>query len=171
MDIEGCSDVFFRTYVNDPKKEKLTDTHWRNSDGKASFNWRIIHELKSLEPDYILTIEGWDKDIIASNDLIGSFTLDIGPMFRDAYLTSRQQNLTQSYWNSYLKEELINNGCENAEDVIFDGDEEIEGTSKENYTRFWVPLRRYDTEKGEEIECGQVQCSLQILTEDLAEKN
>ena len=90
MDIEGCSDVFFRTYVNDPKKEKLTDTHWRNSDGKASFNWRIIHELKSLEPDYILTIEGWDKDIIASNDLIGSFTLDIGPMFRDAYLTSRQ---------------------------------------------------------------------------------
>ena len=52
MDVEGCSDVFFRTYVNDPSQDKTTDTHWRNSDGKASFNWRIIHKLKSLESDY-----------------------------------------------------------------------------------------------------------------------
>lgn len=48
MDLEGCSDVFVRTYFDDPNQEKLTDTHWRNSDGKASFNWRIVHKLKSL---------------------------------------------------------------------------------------------------------------------------
>jgi hypothetical protein len=48
MDVEGCSDVFFRTYFDDPNKDKTTDTHWRNSDGKASFNWRLIHEVKSL---------------------------------------------------------------------------------------------------------------------------
>lgn len=42
MDVEGCSDVFVRSYFDDPSKDKLTDTHWRNSDGKASFNWRTI---------------------------------------------------------------------------------------------------------------------------------
>ena len=103
MDIEGCSDVFFRTYFDDPNQDRTTDTHWRNSDGIASFNWRSIHEIKSLLPDYILNIEGWDKDIIASNDLIGSFKMDLGPMFSDAYLTGRQGVLTKAYWDSYFK--------------------------------------------------------------------
>lgn len=151
MDIEGCSDVFVKTYFNDPNKDKLTDTHWRNSDGKASFNWRIIHELKSLQPDYMLNIEAWDKDIIASNDLIGSFKIDIGPMFSDCYLTNRQTNLTKGYWDSYLKKKLLEDGDDYPNEVVFDGDEEVEGTAKDNWQRFWVPVKRYDAEKGEDV--------------------
>jgi len=30
-----------------------------------------------------------DKDIFASDDLIGEFSLDIWPLFEDAYLTDR----------------------------------------------------------------------------------
>ena len=171
MDIEGCSDVFVRTYVNDSNKDKTTDTHWRNSDGKASFNWRIIHELKSLQTDYILNIEAWDKDIIASNDLIGSFQIDIGPMFRDCYLTGRQTNLTKGYWDSYLKQKLLDDGNDYANDVVFDGDEEVEGTAKDNFQRFWVPVKRYDDEKKEDVYQGMIQCTLHIYPEDLAEKN
>jgi len=38
--------------------------------------------------------------------------------------------------------------------VKFDGDEEVENTSKDNYQRFWVPLKRYDEDKKEEVYQG-----------------
>ena len=147
MDVEGCSDVFVRTFFDNPNKDKKTDTHWRNSDGKASFNWRIIHELESLKEDYVLNVEVWDRDIICSNDLIGTFTLDIGPMFRDAYLTKRQHNLTKGYWDGYMKQKLIDENDENAKLVKFDGDEEVEGTKKDDWQRFWVPVTRQETDE------------------------
>jgi hypothetical protein len=99
----------------------------------------------------MLTIEAWDKDIIASNDLIGSFKIDIGPMFRDCYLTGRQTNLTKGYWDSYLKQRLLDDGDEYPNEVNFDGDEEREGTTKDNYERFWVPVKRYDEKEGKDI--------------------
>lgn len=133
MDVQGCSDVFIRTYFDDPNKDKLTDTHWRNSDGKASFNWRIKHDLKSLKDDYKLTIQAWDKDIICSNDLIGEFVLDIGPLFEDAYLTKRQSNLTKGYWDSYMKQKLLDEGDDNAKLIKFDGKDEVEGTAKKDW--------------------------------------
>lgn len=171
MDVEGCSDVFVRSYVNDPSKDKLTDTHWRNSDGKASFNWRTIFELKSLQSEYKLTMQAWDKDIIASNDLIGEFTLDIGPLFRDAYLTGRLQSLTKGYWESYMKKKLLEDGDESANLIKFDGDGELEGTAKDNYTRFWFPIKRFDTDKSKWIDTGEIQVSLQIYPREEADKN
>lgn len=43
-DMEGVSDVFIRTYVDDDDK-KDTDTHYRCSNGKASFNYRILFDV------------------------------------------------------------------------------------------------------------------------------
>lgn len=46
MDWEGTSDVFVRAFL-DPDDDYLTDTHWRCTTGKASFNWRLKIPLKS----------------------------------------------------------------------------------------------------------------------------
>ena len=47
MDWEGTSDVFVRAFL-DPDDDYLTDTHWRCTTGKASFNWRLKIPCKSL---------------------------------------------------------------------------------------------------------------------------
>lgn len=46
MDFEGVSDVYIRSYVDDDDK-KDTDTHFRCSNGAASFNWRLQFDIKS----------------------------------------------------------------------------------------------------------------------------
>lgn len=124
-----------------------------------------------MQPEYKLTIQAWDRDIIASNDLIGEFTLDIGPLFRDAYLTGRQQNLTKGYWDSYLKPKLLEEGDESAKLVKFDGDEELEGTQADDRQRFWFPVKRFDSDKNEWLDGGEVQCTLHLYPKDDAEKN
>jgi len=52
---EGCTDAFFRLFF-DSENDSSTDTHWRCSDGKASFNWRILLNVKNKRPNYNLTI-------------------------------------------------------------------------------------------------------------------
>lgn len=90
MDMEGTSDAYFKSYVDD-KEEHFTDTHWRCQTGEANFNWRNLIKVKSRQQQdyYNLKIQGWDKDIIASDDIIGEFNLDVFPIFEDAYLTGR----------------------------------------------------------------------------------
>ena len=72
MDFEGCSDAYVKAYFESDADQE-TDIHWRNSDGAASFNWRMLFDLKSKQLSYDLTIQAWDKDIIAWDDFIGAF--------------------------------------------------------------------------------------------------
>jgi hypothetical protein len=44
-----------------------------------------------------------DKDIFSSDEPVGEFTLDIQPIFEDAYLTDKMQVFTKKYWDTYLK--------------------------------------------------------------------
>lgn len=88
MDFEGTSDVYVRTFLDD-KEDHLTDTHWRNQNGKASFNWRNLIKIRSKQDDYTLTIQAYDKDIFASDEIIGDFAFDVFPLFEDAILTER----------------------------------------------------------------------------------
>ena len=44
LDVEGTSDAFVKACIDDEVKE--TDTHWRCTNGKASFNYRILHQVK-----------------------------------------------------------------------------------------------------------------------------
>ena len=46
MDWEGTSDVFIRAFF-DSEDDKLTDTHWRCSNGTGSFNYRLKFKLNS----------------------------------------------------------------------------------------------------------------------------
>ena len=45
MDVEGTSDVYAKAFF-DPSDSKETDTHYRCTNGKASFNYRLLFNLK-----------------------------------------------------------------------------------------------------------------------------
>jgi hypothetical protein len=70
MDFEGTSDVYCRTFL-DPDEDHFTDTHWRCTTGKASFNWRNLIKIRSQQDQYLLNIQTWDKDIFTSDEIIG----------------------------------------------------------------------------------------------------
>jgi hypothetical protein len=45
-DAEGTSDVFFRCFF-DSKDSKESDCHYRCQNGKASFNYRLLFNVKA----------------------------------------------------------------------------------------------------------------------------
>jgi hypothetical protein len=55
MDVEDCSDVFVKAYVED-KDRKETDCHYRCKDQKASFNYRLLFNIKAPRTKYDLTV-------------------------------------------------------------------------------------------------------------------
>lgn len=55
MDIEDTVDAYVRSYVKD-KEDHLTDTHYRNQDGRPNWNWRKLIKLQSQQPSYNLTV-------------------------------------------------------------------------------------------------------------------
>ena len=88
MDVEGCSDIYCRSFF-DSNNDLKTDTHWRCSNGAGSFNYRLKLKINSSMENPTLTVQAWDKDIIASDDLIGSCELNLSPMFEDIKVTGR----------------------------------------------------------------------------------
>jgi hypothetical protein len=55
-----------------------TDTHWRAPGGQGEFNWRWKYSVQlPVEDPCRLLIEAWDKDVIGSNDNIGSLQLNL----------------------------------------------------------------------------------------------
>lgn len=54
-DVEGTSDVFIKAFIDD-KEKRETDTHFRCKDGKASFNYRLLFDLKAPRKNYNLTL-------------------------------------------------------------------------------------------------------------------
>ena len=57
MDVEGTNDAFCKAFF-DPKIIKETDTHYRCGTGAASFNYRLVYNIKAPTPkdDYTLKI-------------------------------------------------------------------------------------------------------------------
>jgi hypothetical protein len=159
MDLEGCSDIFCRAFFNSDV-DMQTDTHWRCSNGEGSFNYRLILPLKSDEKNFKLQIEAWDKDVVAKDDLIGSCSFDLEPMFKDCQLTGRQMYLTKSYFESYLQAQLVNNGDHTAHEVEWEDED-----------RFWLPIRRYISEQDMYVSAGEILVSVNLLPKDLALKN
>mmetsp|Transcript_28502 Transcript_28502/g.20591 ORF Transcript_28502/g.20591 Transcript_28502/m.20591 type:complete len:87 (-) Transcript_28502:502-762(-) len=86
MDVEGTSDVFIKACF-DEEEVKETDTHWRCQNGKASFNYRILFDMKVPRKDYKLTLTAFDRDLLKSNDVICAWHIDLSAMFEDVRLT------------------------------------------------------------------------------------
>lgn len=50
MDIEGTTDGFVQVTLGNEKHE--TDTHYRNTDGECSWNYRCLFNFKYYGPDH-----------------------------------------------------------------------------------------------------------------------
>jgi len=55
MDAEGTSDVFTKVFIEN-KEQRETDTHFRCSNGSASFNYRVLFNVKTPRKDNMLTV-------------------------------------------------------------------------------------------------------------------
>ena len=106
-DFEGVSDVFIRCYVDDDDKQD-TDTHFRCSNGAASFNYRIMFDVQSPRQNpLLLVMQCWDFDLFKSNDYICEWTLDLEDVFKNVRLTQQQVILNKSYYNAFLKKKMV----------------------------------------------------------------
>ena len=86
-DAEGTTDVYIRTQINNQNILE-TDTHYRNQDGKPSYNYRLLHQVKTPQDDkFTLKLTAWDRDLLKSNDLICGWELDITDLVDDCKLT------------------------------------------------------------------------------------
>lgn len=128
-DAEGTSDTYARVFF-DSKDAKETDTHYRCSNGKASFNYRLLYNVKHPRKDYTLTLQLYDRDFFKSNDIIGDATIDLRLPIEDCALSKRPLGFTKKYYNDFLKD---NGGAK------FDFKDE---------NSFWVPVRSMNAESG-----------------------
>jgi C2 domain len=102
-DPEGCSDVYCRAFFDSKEDAKETDTHYRCSNGKASFNYRLLYTLAHPRKDYTLTVQLYDRDLLSSNDIMGEASINIKDALIDAALTKKPVAISKKYYNSYLK--------------------------------------------------------------------
>ena len=70
MDFEGTTDAFCRGYF-DNKDVQETETHFRCTDGRPDFQYRLIYKVQVPRKDYRYTLQIYDKDFFKSNDIIG----------------------------------------------------------------------------------------------------
>ena len=80
LDVEGTSDIYIKAYIDDTDK-KMTDTHYRCMDGAASFNYRLLFDIRGPRKECMLVLQAWDFDIFKSNDFICEWVLDLKPIF------------------------------------------------------------------------------------------
>ena len=132
------------------------DTHFRCQNGNASFNWRLIFPitLSTTRVNNTLTLQAWDKDIFSPNDYIGSCSLDMTKLFKDAFENNRSVTWDENY------NHLVFGDDPNIK-LKFDS-ETPEGKYK---TKFWLPMRSKDRNNPEEVkEQGSILISVQLFT-------
>ncbi len=100
MDDEGTSDAFIRCFFDSKECSKETDTHFRCQDGKASFNYRMLFDIKHprKKNDYWLNVQAYDRDFFKSNDIIGEAKVDLKQPIEDSILTKRPISLNKTYF-------------------------------------------------------------------------
>ena len=93
-DMNNMNDLFISGIFHDEKK--CTDIHWRSSNRRANFNYRLLWDIElPMKRVYSkLTIQAWDQDIIGESDLIGEAVIDMNELFRKAYDTLLPQYYT-----------------------------------------------------------------------------
>jgi hypothetical protein len=104
MDVEGTSDVYCRAFFDSREEVHETDTHYRCQNGKASFNYRLLYNLKHPRKDYKLTVQAYDRDFFKSNDIIGDVVIDLKNAFLDCSLTKKPLTINKMYYENYMKE-------------------------------------------------------------------
>ena len=115
LDVEGTSDVFIKAYIDDDQV-MTTDTHYRCQNGEASFNYRLIYDIKAGpqrdEKDaYLLVLQAWDFDVFKKNDYICEWTLDLKPIFERIRQNQQGVKMTKEYFKANaFEQKMENNG-------------------------------------------------------------
>lgn len=105
-DLEGTSDVFIKAYIDDNDK-KCTDTHYRCQTGEASFNYRLLFDVKApSKPQYELVLQAWDFDLLKSNDYICEWVFDLTEILNVVRLTQQSVQFTRKYFNTMLRDKM-----------------------------------------------------------------
>lgn len=155
MDVEGTSDVFFKSFLGSGKKKQYkTDCHYRNMDGMPNFNYRCMIPFKNTyKAEKKLHITCWDRDLIGSNDSIGSNTVDLTAIINDVLATKKEFVVNRKYWDSHLSTV-----------------DEWSSLEPDWYDResFWIPL--YEKE-GLKKTNGQVRIGISIVTKEESKEN
>ena len=50
-------------------------------NGNASFNYRILFDIKAPRKDTVLVLQAYDRDLFTSNDYICEWTIDLKEAF------------------------------------------------------------------------------------------
>lgn len=152
MDIEETSDVYVAAFVN-PKNKKTTDTHFRCTNGDASFNWRILERIpynpKSNNTN--LTLQVYDKDLFDSDDYICSANINLKEFLSQIYDIDQPFKLSKKFYDNYLNNITLSKKEELNRLIKFESDE-----------KFWINCTRSDSLDNLENK-GSILCSLEIL--------
>ena len=108
-DFEGVSDVYIRAYFDDNDK-KDTDTHFRCSNGAASFNYRLKYDVQAPRKEpLMLVLQAWDFDLFSANDYLCEWTFDLDELFKNVRMTQQPATLNKNYYDAFLKQKMPKN--------------------------------------------------------------
>lgn len=155
MDSEGTSDVYFRGFFDTKEDVQETDTHFRCSDGKPDFQYRMIFDLHVPRKEYKFSLQAYDRDFFKSNDIIGECSLDISQIIEDCALVKAPLHYNKNYFNDVVKPNNPNVKIE------FD---------KKDDQRMWMELKGKD-KKGKIVTNGKVALIVEVVPKKHAEKN
>lgn len=150
-------DCYFRGFFDSAEEEQETDTHFRCSDGKPDFEYRLVFKVAVPRKDYTFHLQSYDRDFFKSNEMLGEATVDLRQLIEDTALVKKPLALNKKYCDQVMGEE--SKDAKNR--PHFEGDE----TDK-----FWLKLMG-KTKEGK-IDCtGQVRVQVNVLPISVAEKN
>jgi len=81
-------DIYISAKINNDH-EVRTDTHFRSTSGKGSFNWRALFPVTLPHHENRITFQIWDKELLTTNDYISEATLDFNFEAESAFTTDR----------------------------------------------------------------------------------
>lgn len=164
-DIGGQNDLFFKCNLVgiDHKQTRFgqlqeTDTHYFATDGRGSFNYRLIYRFTLPVMRAKLRIAAYDRDLIGSNDNIGEAVIPLTGLCHDLMRTiqiSPEGELAPGALAEIKANPTISQGFNF--DSLLDGP--VEG--------LWVPL--YHPSKNDILQ-GEVEVMIQLLPVKKAEQ-
>ena len=153
MDFEGTSDVYFRGFF-DANEDQETDTHFRNTDGKPDFQYRLVYRLKLPKDHYKFSLQAFDRDFFKSNDMIGEACIDLKNLLEDCQYVKKPMGLNKKYYDEVLKDQ--------------EGFQPLEFDDKDK-SRFWLKIRSKGKD-GEIEDNGKVMVQIDVMPADQANK-
>lgn len=125
VDAEGCTDAYLRGFFDTKEDVQETDTHFRNSDGKPDFQYRLVYRIQYPRKVTKFTIQLYDADFFSSNDMIGENSVDISNLLEDVSLTKAALCFNKKYYEDVVKKEH--------KDIKMEFD-------KKDVSRFWLQM-------------------------------